>query len=365
MAKHKKAKRPKKSDKHALQAAKMKDAKPKANASKSKAKDTKPKAKVAKPKAKVAKPKAKPSARSSASASRRPAPKLAPKRNEVKKPVAKKSSKPVAKKLAARKPVAVKKATPVKSRSKIAPTAKKVSQVRETVNGKTKAAQKITATKSKVVPAARAATTPKNRAAQKGTQPKNKNFIMSSESINNQKEVSPGGGLVLPATKSAPAMNLRPDDAAILASAKERYGRKDLDTFKNLLIEQLQEAKEEFEILSQNILDTSGEFEADNQNYSLHTAEQGTDAIEREKTFLHAQRTSDYIKRLEEALERIDRGIYGICVVCGGLIEKERLQAVPITQKHVDCKNRTQPRKPSGTSGFREHEEQPPPPIAD
>ncbi|HEX5315665.1 MAG TPA: TraR/DksA C4-type zinc finger protein, partial [Candidatus Kapabacteria bacterium] len=162
-----------------------------------------------------------------------------------------------------------------------------------------------------------------------------------------------------PATRTAPAMRLRADDAEILATAKERYGRKDLELFRKLIAEQQQEAREEFDILSQNILDTSGEFEADNQNYSLHTAEQGSDAIEREKTFLHAQRTSDYIKKLEEALERIDRGTYGICVICGGLIEKERLQAVPITQKHVDCKNKTQVRKVGNGSGFHDVEEAP------
>jgi RNA polymerase-binding transcription factor DksA len=184
-----------------------------------------------------------------------------------------------------------------------------------------------------------------------------------SNTIKNKMEVAPGGGIVQPATRTIPEMRLLPDDAEILASASERYGRKDLDAFRKLILEQVQEAREEFEILSQNILDTSGEFEADNQTYSLHTAEQGTDAIEREKTFLHAQRTSDFIKKLDEAIERIDRGTYGICVVCGGLIEKERLQAVPITQKHVDCKNRTQVRKPgSGNSGFRDEE---PPPNVD
>jgi RNA polymerase-binding protein DksA len=177
-----------------------------------------------------------------------------------------------------------------------------------------------------------------------------------------QKEVAPGGGIVQPATKSAPAMRLRADDAEILATAKERYSTKDLEPFRKLIQEQQREAREEFDILSQNILDTSGEFEADNQTYSLHTAEQGTDAIEREKTFLHAQRTSDYIKKLDEALERIDRGTYGICVICGGLIEKQRLQAVPITQKHVDCKNRTNVRRPTTESGQREFEEPVPQP---
>ncbi len=192
----------------------------------------------------------------------------------------------------------------------------------------------------------------------RASQSKTKKF-MPTNSKETAKEVKPGGGIVQPATRTTPAMRLRADDAEILATAKERYGRKDLEMFRKLIQEQQQETREEFDILSQNILDTSGEFEADNQTYSLHTAEQGTDAIEREKTFLHAQRTSDYLKKLEESLERIDRGTYGICVICGNLIEKERLQAVPITQKHVDCKNRTQIRKVSNGSGFHDVEEQP------
>jgi DnaK suppressor protein len=164
--------------------------------------------------------------------------------------------------------------------------------------------------------------------------------------------------MVRPATKSAPAMRLSVNDAEILASAKERYGTKDLEAFRKLITEQIVEAREEFEILSQNILDTSGEFEADNQTYSLHTAEQGTDAIEREKTFLHAQRTSDYIKKLDEAMERINRGTYGICMICGGLIEKGRLQAVPITQKHVDCKNKSNAKRFTSETPGREAAEE-------
>lgn len=154
-------------------------------------------------------------------------------------------------------------------------------------------------------------------------------------------------------------MRLDVNDAEILATATERYGTKDLDAFRKLLHEQRTEASEEFDILSEQMLDTSGEFDADNQSFSTHTAEQGTDAMEREKTFLHAQRTSDYIKKLDEAAARIERGTYGICVVCGKLIEKQRLQAVPITQKHVDCKNRTQQRKYTVDQSQRDIEAEP------
>jgi DnaK suppressor protein len=138
-----------------------------------------------------------------------------------------------------------------------------------------------------------------------------------------------------------PPMKLTANDSDVIANAKARYAAKDLDIFRKEIIKQRDEAKEEFDIISQQLLDTSGEYDAENQSFSLHTAEQGSDAMEREKLFLQAQRTSDYIKKLDEAIERIDRGTYGICVVCGNLIEKPRLFSVPITQKHVVCKNKT------------------------
>lgn len=144
---------------------------------------------------------------------------------------------------------------------------------------------------------------------------------------------------------SAPPVKLNANDNDVIANAKVRYGVKDLDFFRKEILKQREEAKEEFDIISQQLLDTSGEYEAENQSFALHTAEQGSDAMEREKQYLQAQRTSDFIKKLDEALERIDRGIYGICVVCGDLIEKQRLMAVPITQKHVSCKNKTQAKK--------------------
>jgi len=172
----------------------------------------------------------------------------------------------------------------------------------------------------------------------------------------NENEVPSVNGAVKRGSKSAPPMRLSVNDSEMIATAKERYGAKDLAAFKKLIEEQRAEASEEFDIISEQMFDTTGEFDADNQA-TIHTSEQGTDAMEREKTFLHAQRTSDYIKKLDEAIERIDRGTYGICVICGQLIEKGRLEAVPITQKHVDCKNKTQMKKLSVDQVYREVDE--------
>ena len=180
-----------------------------------------------------------------------------------------------------------------------------------------------------------------------------------NQTMSNTNQQPPESAAPRRGSKNAPPMRLSVNDNDMIASAKDRYGPKDLAAFKKLIEEQRAEASEEFDIISEQMMDTSGEFDADNQAYALHTAEQGTDAMEREKTFLHAQRTSDFIKKLDEAMERIDRGTYGICVVCGNLIEKERLAAVPITQKHVDCKNKTQAKKLTAEPAFRDIEEQP------
>jgi DnaK suppressor protein len=122
---------------------------------------------------------------------------------------------------------------------------------------------------------------------------------------------------------------------------QQSYAQKDLEHFKQIILQQKKEMVEELQSLSERMVDAiTGEYPTENSTYSMHMAEQGTDAMEREKAFLFAQRGDDYIKHLDEALERIKNGSYGRCVVCGKLIEKGRLEAVPTTQKHVNCKNR-------------------------
>jgi RNA polymerase-binding transcription factor DksA len=43
------------------------------------------------------------------------------------------------------------------------------------------------------------------------------------------------------------------------------------------------------------------------------------------------------IRMIEAALARIERGDYGVCVVCGDPISEERLDVLPHTPKCRDC----------------------------
>lgn len=122
---------------------------------------------------------------------------------------------------------------------------------------------------------------------------------------------------------------------------------KDLEKFRTLIQELRVDNQDELEVLTEQLREmTSSENMDDNSAYSLHMAEQGTDAMEREKTFLQAQRTSDYIKKLDEALRRIQDSSFGICRICGLRLDNKRMMAVPVTQVCTYYKNTSKPCEP-------------------
>jgi len=129
------------------------------------------------------------------------------------------------------------------------------------------------------------------------------------------------------------------------------YSKKELEHFKTIILEKRDEIIEQLQNLREQMLDpTTGEYINENSPYSLHMAEQGTDAMEREKTFLYAQRENKFLGYLEDALKRIEAGTYGICVECieqpqnlcetCPLIPRERLEAVPHSQHCLPIKQR-------------------------
>lgn len=122
------------------------------------------------------------------------------------------------------------------------------------------------------------------------------------------------------------------------APVRKGYGKADLDRFREIILEKRKEILEELESLKSSMMDvTTGEYVTENSTYSLHM-EQGTDAMEREKTFLFASREGKFLNYLDDALKRIESGTYGFCTECGTLIDKARLEAVPHAQQCVKCK---------------------------
>lgn len=111
-----------------------------------------------------------------------------------------------------------------------------------------------------------------------------------------------------------------------------RYSDEDLAMFKERILAVRKEALEELSMLRERLDDlTNYDYAEESMIYSMHMAEQGSEAMEKEKTYAQIQRINEYIKKLDDALERIKDKTYGVCRVCGCLIAKQRLMAVPIT----------------------------------
>ncbi len=120
---------------------------------------------------------------------------------------------------------------------------------------------------------------------------------------------------------------------------KPAYSKKELEYFKQIILEKRKEIIEQLELLRERMVDeNTGTFVNENSPYSLHMAEQGTDSFEKEKNYLWAQRETKFLSYLDAALRRIEDGSYGYCIDCGAVIEKGRLEAVPHTQHCMKCK---------------------------
>jgi len=68
-----------------------------------------------------------------------------------------------------------------------------------------------------------------------------------------------------------------------------------------------------------------------------HMADFGTDNFEREFTLKLMEAKDQTQDQIEEALQRIEDGIYGMCAECGRKILKARLNAIPYAILCVIC----------------------------
>ena len=76
--------------------------------------------------------------------------------------------------------------------------------------------------------------------------------------------------------------------------------------------------------------------------YTDHMADQGTEAMEREKAAVFATKEGRYLYRIEEALRRLynDSKKFGVCHTCDTDVGLDRLDALPLARYCIDCKRK-------------------------
>jgi DnaK suppressor protein len=78
----------------------------------------------------------------------------------------------------------------------------------------------------------------------------------------------------------------------------------------------------------------------DNLGYGNHMADDATEAFEQARDLALRQNTEQLLAQVTDALERFDKGIYGICEHCGSEIDPARLTALPYATLCLRCQQR-------------------------
>lgn len=120
---------------------------------------------------------------------------------------------------------------------------------------------------------------------------------------------------------------------------KKRYNEEELAEFKEIIIQKLNKAKDDYETLKISITQSDNN-DTQDTSPTFKVLEEGAATLSKEEAGKLAQRQLKFIQHLQAALIRIENKTYGICRETGKLIQKERLRAVPHATLCIDAKQK-------------------------
>jgi len=120
---------------------------------------------------------------------------------------------------------------------------------------------------------------------------------------------------------------------------KSPFKKGELEKFRQLLLDKRKSLIHEMGgVMKEQFSSTPKDATGDHSSHSYHMADQGTDAMERELAFMFASKSGRLVYHIDEALRRIEDGIYGLCFSCNKPVTVSRLNAVPHARLCIKCK---------------------------
>ncbi|WP_075344522.1 TraR/DksA family transcriptional regulator [Tenacibaculum agarivorans] len=120
---------------------------------------------------------------------------------------------------------------------------------------------------------------------------------------------------------------------------KVRYSDGDLQEFKEIILNKIERAEEDLELLKSSY--KNGEDNGtEDTSPTFKSFEEGTETMAKERNMQLAIRQEKFIRDLNNALIRIENKTYGVCRVTGKLIQKERLKLVPHATLSIEAKRK-------------------------
>lgn len=116
---------------------------------------------------------------------------------------------------------------------------------------------------------------------------------------------------------------------------KTRYSDEELKEFEDLIDKKIHTATEQLEFYLNQIQELAATDDAKHKDL-----EGAQSSVEHERLYNMAGRQKKMIQHLENAKQRINNKVYGVCRETGKLISKERLRAVPHATLSIHAKEK-------------------------
>lgn len=116
---------------------------------------------------------------------------------------------------------------------------------------------------------------------------------------------------------------------------KQNWGQ-----FKQLLLEEKARIEEELKEIEEQIPGKDDGWRPKFPNYGTETSEQEENADEVEEfaaDLTLGKQMEQELKDINDALQKIENGTYGICENCKKPIDEKRLEASPSARTHIQC----------------------------
>ena len=109
---------------------------------------------------------------------------------------------------------------------------------------------------------------------------------------------------------------------------KNRYTDKELERFKKLIVQKIDQAQQDLDLLKSAYMNDSDNG-TDDTSPTFKAFEEGSETMSKEANTQLALRQEKFIRDLKNALIRIENKTYGVCRVTGKLIKKKKINGSP------------------------------------
>lgn len=117
-----------------------------------------------------------------------------------------------------------------------------------------------------------------------------------------------------------------------MATVKPPLNAKELRDIKKRLLDERKELETQLTTIEEEAFSGPQSEMAGDPGFDDENADAGTSTFERERDLSIENNVRDLIRKIDDALGRIQKKTYGICEICGKAISKTRIEALPYAE---------------------------------